>query len=74
MFRNHYFAPLVQILGPENYLGSSYFHFSDFSEISFEISLWKSAIFATFDVRYLDNGSSFFNSAKNGSSASSAII
>ena len=39
IFRNHYFAPLVQISGPENDLRSSYFHFSDFPEISFEISL-----------------------------------
>ena len=34
--------------------------------------LWKTAIFATVDARYLDNGSSFFNSIKRGSSCSLA--
>ena len=44
--RNFYVAPMVQLLGPENDLGSSYFHSSDFLEISFEILLWETAIFA----------------------------
>ena len=44
--RNHYFAPLVQISGPENGLGSSYFHSSDFSEISFEVSVMENGHFS----------------------------
>ena len=35
----YYFAALVQILGSKHHLGPSYFYFSDFSEIAFEIWL-----------------------------------
>ena len=36
--------------------------------------LWQTAIFATVDARYLDNGSSFFNSVSGSSRSAGSII
>ena len=63
-------------LSATSHLGPSYFHLSDFSEIAFEIclKLKKTTIFALVNVRYFDNGASFFNSVKIGCSGSLSSI
>ena len=62
-----YFEHFSQRLAQKNHLGPSYFHFSDFSDITLEnLANYRNMLFfATFKMTYLVNSANSFNSVKS---------